>query len=107
MASEPIPEHNGHRFPPIPTRHTFFRRCFGTRLSQIRSRDPWHAKFGAHHKSRRGLQIFRKTIDMQRFDLGATRLLRQSGESLAGRIAQVELTPFRLSEVGAERISQP
>lgn len=33
-------------------------------------------------------------------------LLRQSGESLAGRVAHVELTPFRLSEVGAERISQ-
>ena len=30
-------------------------------------------------------------------------LLRQAGESLAGRIAQVELTPFRLSEVAAER----
>ncbi len=31
-------------------------------------------------------------------------LLRQSCESLAGRVAHVELTPFRLSEVGAERI---
>jgi predicted AAA+ superfamily ATPase len=30
-------------------------------------------------------------------------LLRQAGESLAGRIAQVELTPFRLSEVAAAR----
>jgi predicted AAA+ superfamily ATPase len=29
-------------------------------------------------------------------------LLRQTGESLAGRVAQVELTPFRLSEVAAE-----
>ncbi len=29
-------------------------------------------------------------------------LLRQAGESLAGRIAHVELTPFRLSEVAAE-----
>jgi predicted AAA+ superfamily ATPase len=33
-------------------------------------------------------------------------LLRQSGESLAGRIAHVELTPFRISEVGAKRLSQ-
>jgi predicted AAA+ superfamily ATPase len=33
-------------------------------------------------------------------------LLRQSGESLAGRIAHVELTPFRISEVGAKLLSQ-
>ena len=33
-------------------------------------------------------------------------LLRQSGESLAGRIAHVELTPFRIPEVGAEMLSQ-
>jgi predicted AAA+ superfamily ATPase len=33
-------------------------------------------------------------------------LLRQSGESLAGRIAHVELTPFRISEVGVNRLSQ-
>lgn len=33
-------------------------------------------------------------------------LLRQSGESLAGRIAHVELTPFRISEVGTKRLSQ-
>jgi predicted AAA+ superfamily ATPase len=33
-------------------------------------------------------------------------LLRQSGESLAGRIAHVELTPLRISEVGAKRLSQ-
>lgn len=33
-------------------------------------------------------------------------LLRQSGESLAGRIAHVELTPFRIPEVGVERLSQ-
>lgn len=33
-------------------------------------------------------------------------LLRQAGESLAGRIAQVELTPFRLSEVAAEAQSR-
>jgi predicted AAA+ superfamily ATPase len=32
-------------------------------------------------------------------------LLRQSGESLAGRIAHVELAPFRISEVGAEQLS--
>lgn len=31
-------------------------------------------------------------------------LLAQSGETLAGRIAFVELTPFELTEVGAERI---
>ena len=32
-------------------------------------------------------------------------LLRQSGESLAGRIAHVELTPFRIEEVGSENLA--
>jgi predicted AAA+ superfamily ATPase len=50
--------------------------------------------------------MLRQAIDVQPFELGATLRLRQSGESLAGRIAHVELTPFRLSGVGAERISQ-
>jgi predicted AAA+ superfamily ATPase len=33
-------------------------------------------------------------------------LLKQSGESLAGRIAFLELTPFRFDEVGHEKIDQ-
>lgn len=33
------------------------------------------------------------------------RLLRQSSESLAGRVSYQELTPFRLNEVGEERLS--
>jgi predicted AAA+ superfamily ATPase len=33
-------------------------------------------------------------------------LLAQSGESLAGRVAFAELTPFDLTEVGAERLDQ-
>lgn len=33
-------------------------------------------------------------------------LLAQSGESLAGRVAFAELTPFSLTEVGAERLDQ-
>ncbi len=36
----------------------------------------------------------------------AIALLAQSGESLAGRIAYVELAPFDLTEVGAQRLEQ-